>query len=123
MSAATPAQRPADRFADAWTVRVRSGRDVATAREMLALFGRAFDDEPTCLGRQRVILVQADPGDDPAIALCTTLGAREDVLHFDIPPGRVARRPEPPSQPQRRRPHNPEQEHNPCRTPSPVNAC
>ena len=31
-----------------------------------------------------VILVQADPGDDPAIALYTKLGAREDVLHFDI---------------------------------------
>lgn len=32
-----------------------------------------------------VIYVQADPGDDPAIALYTRLGAREDVLHFDIP--------------------------------------
>lgn len=32
-----------------------------------------------------VIFVQADPGDDPAIALYTRLGAREDVLHFDIP--------------------------------------
>lgn len=31
-----------------------------------------------------VIFVQADPGDDPAIALYTKLGAREDVLHFDI---------------------------------------
>ena len=31
-----------------------------------------------------VIYVQADPGDDPAIALYTKLGAREDVLHFDI---------------------------------------
>ncbi len=28
--------------------------------------------------------VQADHGDDPAIALYTRLGAREDVLHFDI---------------------------------------
>jgi aminoglycoside 3-N-acetyltransferase I len=31
-----------------------------------------------------VIFVQADLGDDPAIALYTKLGAREDVLHFDI---------------------------------------
>lgn len=31
-----------------------------------------------------VIYVQADYGDDPAIALYTKLGTREDVLHFDI---------------------------------------
>ena len=31
-----------------------------------------------------VIFVQADQGDDPAIALYTGLGTREDVLHFDI---------------------------------------
>src|SRR5215204_5627852 len=31
-----------------------------------------------------VIYVQADHGDDPAIALYGKLGAREDVLHFDI---------------------------------------
>jgi aminoglycoside 3-N-acetyltransferase I len=31
-----------------------------------------------------VIFVQADLGDDPAIALDTKLGKREDVLHFDI---------------------------------------
>src|SRR5687767_2966013 len=31
-----------------------------------------------------LIFVQADLGDDPAIALYTKLGAREDVLHFDI---------------------------------------
>jgi aminoglycoside 3-N-acetyltransferase I len=31
-----------------------------------------------------VIFVQADLGDAPAIALYTKLGAREDVLHFDI---------------------------------------
>ncbi|MBL8344248.1 MAG: AAC(3)-I family aminoglycoside N-acetyltransferase [Rubrivivax sp.] len=40
-----------------------------------------------------VIFVQADLGDDPAIALYSKLGQREDVLHFDItpadrPPGR-----------------------------------
>jgi ribosomal protein S18 acetylase RimI-like enzyme len=33
-----------------------------------------------------VIFVQADHGDDPAIALYTKLGAREDVLHFDVIP-------------------------------------
>jgi aminoglycoside 3-N-acetyltransferase I len=32
-----------------------------------------------------VIFVQADIEDDPAIALYTKLGVREDVLHFDIP--------------------------------------
>jgi aminoglycoside 3-N-acetyltransferase I len=31
-----------------------------------------------------VIFVQADHGNDPAIALYTKLGIREDVLHFDI---------------------------------------
>jgi aminoglycoside 3-N-acetyltransferase I len=33
-----------------------------------------------------VIYVQADLVDDPAIALYTKLGRREDVLHFDIEP-------------------------------------
>ena len=33
-----------------------------------------------------VIFVQADHGDDAAIALYTKLGLREDVLHFDIEP-------------------------------------
>jgi aminoglycoside 3-N-acetyltransferase I len=39
------------------------------------------------IGGQRrvyVIFVQADLGDEPAIALYTKLGVREDVLHFDI---------------------------------------
>lgn len=31
-----------------------------------------------------VIFVQADPPDEPAVALYSKLGAREDVLHFDI---------------------------------------
>ena len=31
-----------------------------------------------------VVFVQADHGDDAAIALYTKLGTREDVLHFDI---------------------------------------
>jgi aminoglycoside 3-N-acetyltransferase I len=33
-----------------------------------------------------VMFVQADYGDDPAIALYTKLGIREEVLHFDIAP-------------------------------------
>lgn len=33
-----------------------------------------------------VIFVQADYGDEPAIALYTKLGIREDVMHFDIAP-------------------------------------
>jgi ribosomal protein S18 acetylase RimI-like enzyme len=39
------------------------------------------------IGRERgayVIFVQADYGDDPAVALYTKLGVREDVMHFDI---------------------------------------
>ena len=32
-----------------------------------------------------VIYVQADYGDEPAVALYTKLGVREDVMHFDIP--------------------------------------
>ncbi len=33
-----------------------------------------------------VVFVQADIGDEPAIALYTKLGVREDVLHFDLAP-------------------------------------
>jgi ribosomal protein S18 acetylase RimI-like enzyme len=33
-----------------------------------------------------MMFVQADHGDDAAIALYTRLGVREDVLHFDIEP-------------------------------------
>lgn len=36
-----------------------------------------------------VIYVQADYGDEPAIALYTKLGTREDVMHFDIAPERT----------------------------------
>ncbi len=32
-----------------------------------------------------VIYVHTDHGDDPAIALYTKLGVREDVMHFDMP--------------------------------------
>ena len=31
-----------------------------------------------------VVYVQADYGDDPAVALYSKLGIREDVMHFDI---------------------------------------
>lgn len=34
-----------------------------------------------------VIFVQADYGDDPAVALYTKLGTWEDVMHYDILPG------------------------------------
>lgn len=37
-----------------------------------------------------VIYVQADYGDDPAVALYTKLGSREDVMHFDIEPDAAA---------------------------------
>ena len=39
-----------------------------------------------------VIFVQADLGDEPAIALYTRLGIREEVLHFDINVAGDARR-------------------------------
>ena len=32
------------------------------------------------------VFVQADHGDDPAVALYTKLGVREDVMHFDLEP-------------------------------------
>jgi len=50
----------------------------------------AMIEELKTLARARrayVIYVQADYGDDAAIALYTKLGSREDVLHFDIDPG------------------------------------
>jgi aminoglycoside 3-N-acetyltransferase I len=40
------------------------------------------------IGRERgayVIFVQADHGDEAAMRLYESLGAREDVLHYDIP--------------------------------------
>jgi len=37
-----------------------------------------------------VIFVQADDGDDAAVALSTKLGKREDVMHFDIAPPKGA---------------------------------
>ncbi|TDB39155.1 MAG: AAC(3)-I family aminoglycoside N-acetyltransferase [Actinobacteria bacterium] len=52
--------------------------------------GTALIERLKLLARDRgawIIYVQADLGDDPAIALYSRLGTREDVLHFDIPPG------------------------------------
>jgi aminoglycoside 3-N-acetyltransferase I len=45
-----------------------------------------------CAARRgvHIIFVQADHEDEPAIALYTKLGVREDVLHFDIAPTRSA---------------------------------
>jgi aminoglycoside 3-N-acetyltransferase I len=46
-------------------------------------------DHLRVIARERgawVIYVQADYGDEPAIALYTKLGAREEVMHFDIWP-------------------------------------
>ena len=34
-----------------------------------------------------VVYVQADYGDEPAVALYSKLGVREDVMHFDLPVG------------------------------------
>jgi aminoglycoside 3-N-acetyltransferase I len=50
----------------------------------------AMIDELRAIARSRniyVIYVQADLVDEPAIALYSKLGVREDVLHFDIDPG------------------------------------
>jgi aminoglycoside 3-N-acetyltransferase I len=55
----------------------RRRRGVATALiDELRRIAAAADAE--------VVFVQADYGDDPAIALYSKLGRREDVLHFDI---------------------------------------
>jgi aminoglycoside 3-N-acetyltransferase I len=43
-----------------------------------------------------VIFVQADRGDEPAIALHTKLGRHEDVLHFDIATAQAIRANTPP---------------------------
>lgn len=61
--------------------------DVESRRQGIAT---ALVDRLRSVARQLgayVIFVQADQGDDPAIALYTKLGTREDVLHFDIDPG------------------------------------
>lgn len=50
---------------------------------------RALEAEAAACGAY-VVFVQADHGDDPAIALYTKLGRREDVVHFDIAVSDVA---------------------------------
>ena len=60
--------------------------DAAQRRRGIAT---AMIEELRQIARDRgayVIYVQADHGDDAAIALYTKLGVREDVLHFDIAP-------------------------------------
>lgn len=56
-----------------------SHRRQGIARDLIVQLKRLAAD----LGAY-VIYVQADLGDDPAIQLYTSLGTREDVLHFDI---------------------------------------
>jgi aminoglycoside 3-N-acetyltransferase I len=55
-------------------------RGIATA--LIRAFGRIAADRGGW-----VVFVQADHEDAPAIALYDSLGTREEVLHFDIPPG------------------------------------
>jgi len=48
---------------------------------------RALISALTAIARERgafAVFVQADYGDDPAVALYTGLGVREDVMHFDL---------------------------------------
>ncbi|MCZ7664661.1 MAG: AAC(3)-I family aminoglycoside N-acetyltransferase [Thermoleophilia bacterium] len=63
--------------------------DLAVAREHRRRgIATALISELARIARARgawVIFVQADLGDEAAIALYTKLGRREDVLHFDIP--------------------------------------
>ena len=56
----------------------RRRRGVATAliEEVTRIAGAAGAE---------VVFIQADYGEDPAIALYSKLGRREEVLHFDIP--------------------------------------
>lgn len=56
-----------------------SHRRRGIARDLILLLKRIAKEK-----RAYVIYVQADLGDDPAIQLYTSLGSREDVLHFDI---------------------------------------
>jgi aminoglycoside 3-N-acetyltransferase I len=59
-------------------------RDAYRRRGVATAMIRALQADATRRGAS-VIFVQADYGDDPAVALYTTLGKREDVMHFDIP--------------------------------------
>jgi aminoglycoside 3-N-acetyltransferase I len=47
----------------------------------------ALIEQVKSIGREKsawVVFVQADPPDEPAVALYDKLGTREEVLHFDI---------------------------------------
>lgn len=59
---------------------------VATAHRRKGVATRLIEELKTIAAHKDayVIVVQADIGDDPAIALYMKLGKREDVLHFDI---------------------------------------
>lgn len=48
-----------------------------------------------------VIFVQADYGDDAAVALYSKLGVKEEVMHFDIQPSTTVDRPQPFGRPSR----------------------
>jgi len=67
--------------------------DLAVAQQHRRLgIGTALIESLKQIGKERganVIFVQADHGDDPAIALYSKLGKRQDVLHFDITLGRL----------------------------------
>lgn len=60
--------------------------DAAHRREGIATALIAMLQREAAARGAYVIYVQADYGDDPAVALYTGLGTREDVMHFDIPP-------------------------------------
>ncbi len=60
---------------------VEKARRKGVATALIVALGRIAADEGAY-----VMFVQADRGDDPAIALYSKLGRREDVLHFDIDP-------------------------------------
>jgi aminoglycoside 3-N-acetyltransferase I len=56
----------------------REGIATALIEELRSIAARRWGSE---------VFVQADLGDEPAIALYTKFGVREDVLHFDIAAG------------------------------------
>lgn len=58
--------------------------------KQLAPAATAHIRHPQELARQRgawVVCVQADHSDEPAVALYTRPGEREDVMHLDLPVG------------------------------------
>lgn len=59
---------------------------VASAHRRKGIATKLIEDLKIVAARKGayVIVVQADRADDPAIAVYTKLGKREDVLHFDI---------------------------------------